>query len=156
MITYSDRFNKFLPFIYQWECVYSKGHYGDLKYVISENEANDPGGVTKFGIDKRSHPNVDIVNLTESKAREIYWNEYWSKYKCQDYPDKKGECVMNCAVNAGYGRAKLILLKAKTAAEFIEEQRAFYYRLVDAKPSFKKFLKGWLARTADLKKFLKL
>lgn len=153
---YSERFLKFLPFIYQWECVFKKGHWGDMNYVIMEDVDGDAGGKTKYGIDQRGQPHVDIKNLTEEEAREIYWNNYWQKYKCESYEDKLGECVMNCCVNAGYGRAKLILKDAKTADEFIKEQENFYERLVQAKPKSKKFLRGWLNRTSDLRKFLNL
>lgn len=153
---YSERFIKFLPFVYQWECVFKKGHWGDMNYVTWEDEDGDPGGITKYGIDHRAHPNVDIKNLTEEQARQIYWVYYWQKYKCESYADKLGECVMNCCVNAGSGRANLILQKAKTADQFIKEQNNFYERLADAKPKFRKFLKGWENRTTDLRKFLNL
>ena len=33
---------------------------------------NDPGKATKYGISSRSHPDVDIVNLTEDGAKAIY------------------------------------------------------------------------------------
>ena len=35
------------------------------------NDPKDPGGETNFGIAKRSHPDVDIKNLTEEGAKEI-------------------------------------------------------------------------------------
>ena len=36
------------------------------------NDPDDPGGETNFGIAKRSHPDVDIANLTKDGAKEIY------------------------------------------------------------------------------------
>ena len=36
------------------------------------NDPDDPGGETNFGIAKRSHPDVDIKNLTKDGAKEIY------------------------------------------------------------------------------------
>ena len=35
------------------------------------NDPVDPGGETNFGIAKRSHPDVDIANLTKEGAKEI-------------------------------------------------------------------------------------
>ena len=35
------------------------------------NDPKDPGGETNFGIAKRSHPDVDIKNLTIDGAKEI-------------------------------------------------------------------------------------
>ena len=36
------------------------------------NDPKDPGGETNFGIAKRSHPDVDIKNLTKEGAKDIY------------------------------------------------------------------------------------
>lgn len=41
---------------------------------------DDPGRATKWGISSRSHPDVDIVNLTEAGAKAIYKEEYWPWY----------------------------------------------------------------------------
>src|SRR6266436_4597543 len=67
--TFSKTFTDFMPWILDWE-----GR-------IFENDPDDPGGATKFGIDQRSHPNVDIRNLTESQALDIYWSE-WIRDGC--------------------------------------------------------------------------
>src|SRR6266700_2325053 len=45
------------------------------------NDPDDPGGETNYGIDKRSHPDVDIKNLTEAQAIDIYYTDYWQKYR---------------------------------------------------------------------------
>ena len=42
------------------------------------NDPSDPGGETKFGISKRSYPDLDIKNLTLEQAREIYCDDYWA------------------------------------------------------------------------------
>jgi lysozyme family protein len=88
----TPRFLAFMPFIFEWE-----GGY--------DNDPDDPGGETKYGIDKRSHPNEDIKNLTKERAQEIYFAEYWQKARCEELPKNVGEVVMNIAVNAGHGRA---------------------------------------------------
>ncbi len=143
-------------FIFTWECVYKKGHYGDLDYVTWEDEDGDPGGVTKYGIDKRSHPKEDVKNLTLERALEIYWKEYWLANKCDKLPAKLAEVHFNACVNCGPGRAKQFLAVNNNALGYLESHEAFYHRLVAQKSSFKKFLKGWLNRTAALRKFLKL
>jgi len=46
-----------------------------------ENEGGytyDTGGETKFGISKRSYPNVDIENLTKEDAINIYKRDYYN------------------------------------------------------------------------------
>lgn len=41
------------------------------------NDPHDPGGETKYGISKRSYPDVDIANLTKNDAVYIYYYNYW-------------------------------------------------------------------------------
>jgi len=146
-----NRFDKFMPFIFKWECVRDrKGN------VIAENDPDDPGGLTKYGIDQRSHPNTDIRNLTERQARTIYLTEYWERNKIDSMPEPLGEAYFNACVNCGAGRArKLLAQSGNSASGFIRAHEDFYRRLADSRPSLRKFLKGWLNRTTDLKKFIK-
>ena len=139
-----SRFDKFIPFIFKWE-----GGY--------DNDPDDPGGETKFGIDKRSHPDVDIKNLTKEHAAEIYRKEYWERAGCESCRYPLGEVMMNAAVNCGIGRMKKLLARAdESATLFIHEQEAFYRRLVEQRPRSQKYLRGWLNRLNDLKRTLKL
>ncbi|CAK0748209.1 conserved hypothetical protein [uncultured Gammaproteobacteria bacterium] len=66
-----------------------------------ENDPRDPGGETNWGIDKRSHPEVDIKNLTRDGAIEIYRREYWSKSRCPDLPQPLAALHFDCSVNQG-------------------------------------------------------
>ena len=43
-------------------------------------DQRDAGGTTRYGISQRAHPDVDIINLTESAARAIYYRDYWERY----------------------------------------------------------------------------
>lgn len=141
----TSRFLNMIPFLWEWEG------------TRFENDPDDPGGATKFGIDQRSHPNVDIRNLTEDEAKEIYWNEYWQRYGCERYAFPMGEVVFNCCVNAGFGRVQKILAAGgRTAGAFLKQQDAFYRRLAKARPRSAKFLQGWLNRTASLRTLLKI
>ena len=146
-----SRFDAFMPFIFKWECVRDK-----KGNVIAENDPDDPGGLTKYGVDQRSHPRVDIRNLTEKQALDIYRNEYWDRNHIDNMPAKLGEAYFNACVNCGAGRAKKLLAVSKDANTFILAQEGFYHRLASSRPQLKKFLKGWLNRTQDLRKFLKL
>lgn len=42
------------------------------------HDPSDKGGLTRWGISQRSHPNEDIINLTKERAEEIYFKKYWS------------------------------------------------------------------------------
>lgn len=136
-----------IPFLWEWEG------------TVYENDPDDPGGATKYGIDQRSHPNEEIRSLTEDRAKEIYWQEYWEKYNCETYDFPKGEVVFNCAVNAGFGRVRQILIAIGadgSASQFLDEQEAFYRRLAEARPRSQKYLKGWLNRVNALRRLLKI
>jgi hypothetical protein len=136
----SPRFLAFMPFIFEWE-----GGY--------DNDPDDPGGETKYGIDKRSHPEVDIKNLTREKAQEIYWTDYWVHNRIEGMQSPFAEVFFNACVNCGRGRAdKLATASNGSARGFLDTQDAFYRRLASARPASKKYLKGWLNRTAALRK----
>ena len=132
--------NKVIPFLWEWE---------GTKY---ENVEGDDGGATKFGIDQRSHPNVDIKNLTAEEATEIYWQE-WVKDGCEHLPAPLDWLFFDACVNCGIGRAqKFLTASARDPKKFQQERNDFYTRLAEQKPRLAKFKKGWLARVNDLSK----
>ena len=49
----------------------------DREGRVYENNPDDPGGETKYGICKKSFPSLDIKNLTEDQAKDIYYKNYW-------------------------------------------------------------------------------
>lgn len=139
-----------------------------------ENDPDDPGGATKFGIDQRSHPDVDIRHLTEAKAKDIYRKDYWKKIKGGELPENLALVVMDIAVNNGSGRAAKWLqelagvtvdgvigpitiaaskkLNEVDIASLLDRREAFYRAI--AKGRMAKFLKGWLNRNNDLRKLV--
>lgn len=179
----TERFAKFVrEFVFPHECNYQKGHWGDLRYVTWENVSGDAGGLTKWGIDQRSHPSLDIKNLTQAQAEEIYWREYWLPIAADTLPAGWGEVLADIKINGGNGpkmAQKAINTVGyvpplivdgkigpitvdgmkKTGTKGIKailNARDARYRTLAAKPSQAKFLKGWLARDNDLRKYLGL
>jgi lysozyme family protein len=147
----TDRFTAFMPFILKWETEYNKD--GSAR---TEHDPDDPGGTTKYGIDQRSHPGVDIENLTKDGALQIYFSE-WTEEGCEDMAPKLGEVYFNACVNAGTGRADKLMAESNgVAAAFLDAQASFYRRLADQRPRMAKYMKGWLNRVNDLRKFLDL
>lgn len=137
-----------------------------------EDDEDDRGGATKFGVDQRSHPNVDIRHLTEEKAKEIYRKDYWGKIKGGELPEKLAIVVMDIAVNNGTGRAAKWLQElvgttpdgvigpiTVAASQKVNEvdinslldRREDFYRDI-AKGSQAKYLRGWLRRNDALRK----
>lgn len=157
-----DHFPAVLQFILKWEG------------TTFENDPSDPGGATKFGIDQRSHPNVDIRNLTLAQATEIY-HEEWLKDMCDKLPFPVSAAHFNYCVNTGSGESVKFLQRAlgvtddgqfgpetqaalvraeaiSVALSMVDHADDFYKHL--AANGMEKFLRGWLNRNADLRKFI--
>jgi lysozyme family protein len=171
-------FEKALKFVLEHETEFAKNHHGDMKFAVSENVSGDAGGLTKFGIDQRSHPYLDIENLTLEHASEIFRKDYWDKHKCGELPWPVNAVHFDNCVNMGPGQAvkllqrtvgthddgimgphtKVALMAAckvrsadVVALQICSQKEDFYVRLVEQKPALGKFKQGWLNRTNDLK-----
>jgi hypothetical protein len=73
---YGERFDKFIPFVLEAECVFREGHYGDYTQVITEHFKGDNGGDTYADIDRESHPRFDFADPTKVNAKDVYWQEW--------------------------------------------------------------------------------
>ena len=138
------------------------------------NDPDDPGGETNFGIAKRSHPDVDIKNLTKEGAKEIYKEVYWDKNKVEKVPEQLRHIYFDMCVNMGRKRAGRIVQRAannkghnlvvdgvlgpvtlgKISNVELERVRAFrvkyYADLVTKKPDLEKFYFGWFRRSLEV------
>lgn len=79
------------------------------------NLVSDPGGETKWGISKRSYPDVDIKSLTMDDAKRIYRRDFWDVLG-DAHPAIKFQ-VFDFAVNAGVATAVRKLQKAIGVAD---------------------------------------
>jgi lysozyme family protein len=135
-------------------------------------DPNDPGGETKFGISKKAYPSLDIANLTEEQAKEIYLRDYWNPCSCDELPPALAICVFDTAVNQGITKAKRILqisldvtvdgvIGDKTVAaafkansyhvkKFLANRMSEYMRLINANPSLMVFAINWSYRVISL------
>lgn len=137
------------------------------------NDPDDPGGETKYGISKRSHPEVDIKNLTIDGALDIYRRLYWVPSKAEKLIPELRHQYFDMVVNAGQGNAVKILQKACNgkakkgekiavdgrignitigASEKLEVSRLKAYRIlyyaekVQKNPTLEKYFYGWYRR----------
>jgi len=157
----TQRFRNFLPFIFEHECVFAKGHYGDYKFVIAEEVKGDDGGITKWGCDIREFGESpfnlsvdDIRNLTMDGATNLYWRN-WNRFHVEDMKYPLGEAWFNCKIVSGVKQANLILNRTgQDAGRFIKDQQRVNLMIVQANPYDQKFLAGWQNRLDDLQKFL--
>ncbi|HRQ68067.1 MAG TPA: glycosyl hydrolase 108 family protein [Candidatus Syntrophosphaera sp.] len=131
-----DYFDRIIEFTLKWEGGYN-------------NDPNDPGGETNFGISKRYHPKEDIKNLTRERAIEIYRNEYWLRYKCDRDPYPNNVVIFEIAVNPG----PYLLYRIPPGFDWkdlIIYRLDRYMDIVASNPLKLKYLHGWNNRTMDL------
>ncbi|MGB9879036.1 MAG: glycosyl hydrolase 108 family protein [Candidatus Pelagibacter ubique] len=142
-------------------------NYGVIKEWILEveggyvNDPRDPGGETKFGICKRSYPNIDIKNLSIEKAMEIYKNNYWDKLP-KKLPFSVAFVIFDTAVHIGNDTAVALMKnvkydpvedRIKFTMKYLSLREEYYTKL----KNFDYFGRGWIRRIAKLKnKFLEL
>jgi lysozyme family protein len=103
------------------------------------NDPADPGGETKYGITKRSYPNLDIANLTLDEAKAIYQRDYWNPLSLDTEPYSVALLLFDAAVNQGVNFAHFL----PHDEVGIGTARAMHYF---ANPHFNTFGKGWLNR----------
>lgn len=87
------------------------GHEGG--YV---NDPDDPGGETKWGISKRSYPDLNIASLTRQQAIALYNLDFWIPARIAALPDSVAYQALDFAVNSGIQPAIMALQRAAGAA----------------------------------------
>ena len=65
------------------------------------NNLNDPGGETKWGISKRSYPNLIIKELTREDAFNIYKRDFWNRIEANRLSDSVAYQLFDFAINSG-------------------------------------------------------
>jgi len=136
------------------------GHEGDYS-----NDPRDPGGETKFGISKRSYPNVDIKNLTVEQAKEIYHRDFWSplmgippavRFQAFDFAVNSGiqtairklQSAIGVADDGIWGPVSALRLSAMDVSDVIMlyvAERLDFWRKLSKWPDFGA---GWAGRAA--------
>lgn len=146
-----------------------------VAFVIDKLEGgakviSDSGGMTKYGISKRAHPDKDIANLSREDAEAIYRRSYWNAVKADLLPEPLALLVFDTAVNMGTKIAVQILQRVldveddgtlgpqtllavrsyKYQDELLARYNALrvmsYVDLSQRRPYYKDYLWGWLCR----------
>ncbi len=143
------------------------------------NHPADAGGPTKYGITlktlerwrKQKCLPVDVENMTEQEARDIYRVEYIAPWGFIVYPRLR-EFLIDLGVNSGVPKAMMLLQRALGVTEdgdigpvtrmalsnldgetlrlrVIAERMKLYGRLVNKDHSQAAFIEGWLNRLAE-------
>jgi len=139
----------------------------------------DTGGLTRWGVSRRAHPDVDIENLTREQAKRIYWDDYWRPISGDSLPKALALVVFDAAVNQGVpqavkilqtvlrgvavdgvvGRetiaaARAFLPRGELVAQALELRLRWYQDLVDrdegTRAKYGRYLHGWRMRVLRL------
>lgn len=147
-----ELFKKALAFVLKWEGGYV-------------NNPNDLGGATNKGITQRTYNSwlvskgqdrKDVKFISKAEVEEIYYVNYWLGAGCNKMSKKFAVLAFDTAVNMGPRRVAEFLRVAqwKDPEKFIQAREA-KYREFATYGNQHIFLKGWLNRLNDLKKFIK-
>lgn len=145
--------------------------------VKVERDPNDPGGTTKYGIDQRDHPHVDVAHLTRAEAEEIYRENEWTRCRCGELKAPWDLAVFDSAVNPGIGWtiphlqevagvkmdgfvgpktiAAVNALPLEKVNVFLAKREAYYNGLPakkNGRPFRDRFIAGWLSRVVELRR----
>jgi lysozyme family protein len=75
-----------------------------------DNDPDDDGGETKYGISKASYPQEDIKNLTIERAIEIYTRDIWNPNGLGLIQNQiTANLIFRCIVNCGRETAVMML-----------------------------------------------
>jgi len=129
----------------------------------------DPGGLTRWGIASRSHPGVDIRNLTKAGALKIYERDYWKPCAGPDLPIGLDLVAMDGSVNSGVKRGvkwlqrglkvkadgvagpqTIAAAKAAPVHTAIKAATAARMGFLQGLRTFSTFGRGWSRRVADV------
>ena len=133
------------------------------------DDPDDPGGETRWGISARANPDVDVADLTEEQAIDIYRTKYWLDIYDDIVAETIGGKVFDLSVNMGHRPAHICLQRALRSVGIqikedgifgkitlkavnkvspscllaaLRSEAAGHYRLIGKK----KYMRGWLNR----------
>lgn len=138
------------------------------------NDHEDLGGETKYGISKRWYPHLNIPHLTLEQAKQIYYDDYYKPAKVHKLPYELQYAFFDTVINTGQKRAVKILQEAINAQSvmpievdgvigpktiqaaqslsckrFVAYRIKFYGKLIQLKPEQEKFYYGWFKRSLE-------
>lgn len=141
------------------------------------DDVNDRGGETKFGISKRSYPDLNISKLTLKDAQEIYWRDYWLANRCPDFPEPLAVALFDGAVNHGVKASTKAMQRAlgvladgvigpitlsraqrsdcrNILINYLANRAQIYHTLMISDPSQSAFSAGWFRRLFKLQQYI--
>jgi lysozyme family protein len=165
---------------------------GALAFVLQaeggfSDDPDDPGGATNLGIEQTEYrtffndQSLDVRNITEAQASEIYQTSYWSRIHGDYLPPPLAYAMFDTAVNIGVVGAINCLqgvlgvpltetwsddpsdalwayIEKHPALELatgvLTRRKVYYERIAQENPTLQKFLQGWMNRANALQSLI--
>lgn len=126
-----------------------------FQFILAHETAtycHDGGYPSKYGISRQWYPREDIRNMTEARAREIFYKDYWQRIGADLMSDTMLAFVdMVCAVHCGQPTAILMQRDCWDAQILYEKYRHKIAQLiVDHPEQYLRFLESWMRQVTDL------
>lgn len=116
---------------------------GGGTYVADDNGA----GPTRWGINARANPDLDIRNLTRPQAVARYRRDYWDPINGDALAPDLALAAFDAAVNQGPGKAReWLAASGGDVGRFMALREAHYRELAASSPRHARNLNGWLSR----------
>jgi hypothetical protein len=110
------------------------------------DDAKDPGGETKYGISKRSYPNLDIKGLSVDAAVDIYYRDFWVKPGIDSVGEVYRPKVFNIGALIGPPKARELLVGCDCLDQYKQVLVKYFEAIVIRHPVCAKYLGGWKRR----------
>ena len=122
-----------------------------------DNDPEDPGGETQYGVSRHHHPEmwIDGKAPTWAQAKEFYLR-LWISAGCDALPFPVDCFHFDASVNPGPGAAKRMLHDSGEhsdpscrVVEYADLRLRYYLTAIRKRPTSLKYLAGWMDRTLD-------
>ena len=132
------------------------------------NDANDPGGATKYGICRKYYPELtydDVYNLSKKQAFYYYKRDYWDRYSCAkvskhvqflffdtvlhqggDFATRMMQRITGATIDGILGDETATLSKVVNLDEFAQERKNRCLERIKENSDLNEFLGGWYNR----------
>lgn len=127
-----------------------------LKYEGGYNPKDPVTGLpVKYGIDQRANPDLNVANLSQEDAKQIYKQRYWEPSGAGTLPKDLALVHFDATVNQGNAAKRFLEESGGNVDKYLDLRRQHYIQLATANPEkYGSSLKGWLNRLDMLEKDL--
>lgn len=112
-------------------------------YVARDGASGAPAN---FGINQRANPDVDVQNLTQEQAAQLYKTRYWDAINADNLPPEIREIAFDAAVNHGPQKALQMVQQSGGDPNRLLQLREAEYRRLAQNPDYAPSLPGWINR----------